>query len=95
MNDRKYSLGALIKLQQYGWYVIFCYFAIAVCLYFFKISFPFEFGLAGVILVLVVTFLKIFVLAEKFRQMHLTRYVILSYALFLVIILTIVYRVLR
>ena len=94
MNDKKYSLEVLIKLQRYSWYFVLCYFATASLVYLFQIPIPFAIGFYGVLIVLLITLIKIIVIAEKFRKIHLIRFMILSYSLIVILIITIIIRLL-
>lgn len=87
-NDPKYTDANLIRLQSLTWYVVFALFVVVNILYFIGWDQTNHLALAGVIVILVATMLKLFVIAEKFRKIKLTRLVVLSYILLLILLST-------
>ena len=92
MKDKDYSVKNLVTLQTYGWYFILIYFGCAVAIDALQIVPPFEIGKYGILLIILIIILNIIVIAEKFRQLNLRRYAVLSYSLILILGLTIIVR---
>ncbi len=92
MNDIKYNSKFLVKLQDYSWYFLLFYFLIAFCSYLFNLTFQIDFGYAGVLIVLSITFLKLIVMAEEFRIIQLIRITYIAYLLLLILLITIIVR---
>lgn len=92
---KDHTFGNLVNIQKIGWYLILIYFALTAFAYFFFPDLPVDPGLIGVYLIYLITFIKIIVIAEKFRELKLMRFMILSYSLILVIAIAIVIRIIK
>lgn len=92
MNEPKFNSELLIKLQTYSWYFLLLYFLFAFIVYFAGIELSVEVGFPGVLIVLVLTLLKLLLMAEQFRKIKLKRFVYIAYLLLLIIFITIIIR---
>ena len=82
----------LVRLHTILWYFLICWFALAAVLYLFKVGAAEYFALAGVILTIAVTILRLAVLSEQFRRASNARFQLINYLLILIILITIIFK---
>ena len=92
MRDEKYTDRRLIFIQSISWYLAFVLFGVVTFLFFLKNEFAPAAAKAGVVMILTLTLLKIFVMAEKFRMIKLSRLVVLSYILIVILLSTVLIK---
>lgn len=92
MKDDKYTDSSLILVQRVSWYLAFGLFALVTVLFFIKSSYAVITAKASVIMILFLTLLKILVMAQKFHMIKLTRLVVLSYILIVILLSTVLIK---
>ena len=95
MKDNDYnliSIQRLVRLQRYTWLFFVGYFVLVGILSFFNVNVATTLTFWGIILLLVVTIMKLIVIAEQFRIARLYRFKTLSYLLILVLLLIVVFK---
>lgn len=92
MEDSKYTNENLIKLQHYAWYIALVYFGATVILFVTKSSLAETLAFYGLIYVIAVTILKLFVMAQRFRELKVTRLWVLCYLLVVILISVVILR---
>lgn len=95
MNDNDNNLNSiqkLVRLQRYTWLFFVGYFVMVGILLFFDVNMATSLAFWGIILLLVVTIMKLFVIAEQFRIARLYRFRTLSYLLILVLLSIVAFK---
>ncbi len=92
MKERSFQSKHLIRLQVVSWYLFLGCFVVATVLYALKHPLGDTIAFGGVIIVLIMTIVKILVLAEQFRLARLYRFWLLSYMLLIILLLTILLK---
>ncbi len=92
MNDDKYTDKYLIIYQKLSWYLAILFFGVIAFLFIINSPLAFRLSQIGIVMILVTTFLKLIIMAEKFRAVRRIRLMILSYFLMLLLLSTILLR---
>ena len=93
MSDSYFRVRILERLQRITWYVILGCFLPAVVLEVKGISLAHEIALLGLLLLLLASLLKIFIIAEQFRSAKLYRISLLGYTLLFILLSTVFIKV--
>ncbi len=92
MKEQYFQIKVLVRLQKVGWIFILAWFAVGTVLYVLELSVARQVAFWGVIALLVMTLLKVFIIAEQFRMARLYRFCLWSYALFFILLSTILLK---
>lgn len=93
MKEPFFQIKSLIRLQRVSWYLIFGCFLLATVLYLLELPIAGRVAFWGLIALLVMTLIKIFLLAEQFRAARLYRFWLLSYTLLFILLSTVLLKV--
>ncbi len=85
-------VDSIIKLQRLSWYFFFAYFVVATVVSFIDNSIADKMAYAGIIALLVVTFLKALVMGLVFQREDKRFFSFMSYALTVVLLATILLK---
>ena len=92
MRGNSGKIKNLVKLHTILWYLLIAWFALASGLYLFKVGAAEYFALAGVIMTIAVTILRLAVMSEQFRRAGNARFQSINYLLILIILITIIFK---
>lgn len=92
MNNENYNDKKLISLQTVSWYLALILFGAVTVMHLMKIRFAVELAQISVVIMLILTLSKIFILIIKFKAVKLQRLVYLSYILLVILLSTVLIK---
>lgn len=93
MKEQYFRIKVLIRLQRASWYLFLGCFLLGTILYVLELPIASNVAFWGVVVILAMTLVKIFILAEQFRMARLYRFWLLSYALLFILLSTLLLKV--
>jgi hypothetical protein len=88
----EFNRTPLIRLQQWSWYVLFVWFGGAVALSFLAHPLAATAVRIGLLVALILTFIRLFLVAEQFRKLQLQSKLLLTWLLVLLLLATVFTR---
>ena len=93
MKEQYFQIKVLIRLQRVSWYLFLGCFLLGTVLYVLELPVAGSVAFWGITVVLVMTLVKVFILAEQFRAARLYRFCLLGYTLLFILLSTVLLKV--